>query len=69
MRSWKGHGSGARVQIGPDHHDVVARQATPEEAERLWPLLDAAYSPYKDYRERTQRSIPIVLLEPAPVDA
>ncbi|MGH0031478.1 MAG: nitroreductase family deazaflavin-dependent oxidoreductase [Myxococcota bacterium] len=59
----------ARVQIRREHREVLARRATPEEAERLWPTLVAAYRPYEDYRRRTGREIPIVLLEPAPPPA
>lgn len=55
----------ARVQIRSEHHDVVARRAEPDEEERLWPRLIDAYGPYEDYRRRTDRDIPIVLLEPA----
>lgn len=53
----------ARVQVRGDHHEVVARRADPNEAERLWPALVEAYRPYEDYRRRTDRDIPIVLLE------
>jgi deazaflavin-dependent oxidoreductase (nitroreductase family) len=55
----------ARVQVRAEHHDVVARRAEPEEAELLWPVLIRAYRQYEDYRRRTDREIPIVLLERA----
>ena len=52
------------VQIGRDRRRVHAREATPEERERLWPLA-AKYNPHWDrYRGRTTREIPLVLLEP-----
>lgn len=53
------------VQIGSERRDVVARQATAEEKQRLWPKLVAVYAPYEDYQRRTERDIPVVLLEPA----
>ena len=53
------------VQIGAERRDVVARQATAEEKQRLWPKLVALYAPYEDYQRRTERDIPVVLLEPA----
>lgn len=53
------------VQIGAERRDVVARQATAEEKQRLWPKLVAVYAPYEDYQRRTERDIPVVLLEPA----
>ncbi len=52
------------VQIGSEHRAVHARVATPEERERLWPKAIAAYPGYKDYIARTDREIPLVILEP-----
>ncbi len=56
----------ARVQIRGEQHRVVARKADPAEAERLWPVLIDAYGPHQQYRQRTERQIPIVVLERAP---
>jgi deazaflavin-dependent oxidoreductase (nitroreductase family) len=42
-----------------------ARLATAEEKPELWPICDAAYAPYADYRQRTTRDIPIFVCEPA----
>lgn len=52
------------VQIGPGHRLVTARVATPEERKRLWPMAVATYSGYRDYQARTDREIPLVILEP-----
>ena len=41
-----------------------ARLATPEEKPALWPICDAHYAPYADYRKRTTRDIPIFVCEP-----
>jgi deazaflavin-dependent oxidoreductase (nitroreductase family) len=41
-----------------------ARLATADEKPALWPLCDAAYAPYADYRARTTRDIPIFVCEP-----
>ena len=41
-----------------------ARLASPEEKPALWPICDAAYPPYADYRARTSRDIPIFVCEP-----
>jgi deazaflavin-dependent oxidoreductase (nitroreductase family) len=41
-----------------------ARVATPEERARLWPLVVADHKNYAGYQKRTQREIPLVLLEP-----
>jgi deazaflavin-dependent oxidoreductase (nitroreductase family) len=42
-----------------------ARLATPEEKPALWPVCDQHYAPYAEYRERTDRDIPIFVCEPA----
>jgi deazaflavin-dependent oxidoreductase (nitroreductase family) len=52
------------IQIGPERRRVRARVAAPDERERLWPMALAAYSGYRDYQERTDREIPLVILEP-----
>jgi deazaflavin-dependent oxidoreductase (nitroreductase family) len=41
-----------------------ARVASAEERARLWPLVVADHSNYADYQTKTQREIPLVLLEP-----
>ena len=44
--------------------DMVARVATTEERDRLWPQIVAALPNYARYQERTSRVIPVVLLDP-----
>jgi deazaflavin-dependent oxidoreductase (nitroreductase family) len=52
------------VQVGRRRRPVRAREAGPEERRRLWPKA-AEYNPLWDrYRQRTDREIPLVLLEP-----
>jgi deazaflavin-dependent oxidoreductase (nitroreductase family) len=51
------------LQAGGRHVDVHARLATPEERERLWPLAVEAYGGYAGYQRRTEREIPLVILE------
>jgi F420H(2)-dependent quinone reductase len=53
------------VQIGSERRGVVARPATPEEKQRLWPQMVSIYAPYEDYQPKTEREIPVVLLVPA----
>src|SRR3954468_14092730 len=50
------------VQVGATRRPVHARVATAEERERLWPKVVAAYGGYRDYQERTEREIPLVIL-------
>ncbi|MGH2834678.1 MAG: nitroreductase family deazaflavin-dependent oxidoreductase [Solirubrobacteraceae bacterium] len=52
------------VQIGSKVLSVHAREATPEEYERLWGLAVEVYGGYEAYRRRTERKIPLVVLEP-----
>ncbi len=59
----------AEVQLGRDRRQVRARAATTAEREQLWPRLVGYYRGYDVYRQRTERSIPIVILEPVAADA
>jgi deazaflavin-dependent oxidoreductase (nitroreductase family) len=52
------------VQIGSDRRAVLARQATAEEKQRLWPRLVEMYKEYAVYQQRTGREIPVVILSP-----
>ena len=54
----------AAVEFSGRRTAVKAREATPDERERLWPMLDDAYKYYAAYRRRAQREIPIVVLDP-----
>jgi deazaflavin-dependent oxidoreductase (nitroreductase family) len=44
---------------------LKARLAASEEKAALWPICDASYADYADYRQRTDRDIPIFVCEPA----
>jgi len=52
------------VQVGREKRRVRARVAAPEERARLWAKADAEWSDFKTYRARTDREIPLVVLEP-----
>jgi deazaflavin-dependent oxidoreductase (nitroreductase family) len=52
-----------RLQGGAKHR-MHGRVATPEERERLWPLVIARHRNYAGYQRRTTREIALVLLEP-----
>jgi deazaflavin-dependent oxidoreductase (nitroreductase family) len=54
------------VQVGPERRRVKARVAGPDERPRLWDLAVRCWPGFEDYRARTDREIPIVVLEPAP---
>jgi deazaflavin-dependent oxidoreductase (nitroreductase family) len=42
-----------------------ARVATPEERDRMWPVVTRTYKGYAGYQAKTDREIPLVVLEPA----
>jgi deazaflavin-dependent oxidoreductase (nitroreductase family) len=54
----------ATAQIGSERRAVRAREASPSERERLWPMAVATYSGYRGYQQRTDRVIPLMILEP-----
>jgi deazaflavin-dependent oxidoreductase (nitroreductase family) len=54
----------ATVQVGSRRRAVRARVAGTSERDRLWPKAVAVYGGYEDYQERTDREIPLVILEP-----
>jgi deazaflavin-dependent oxidoreductase (nitroreductase family) len=51
------------IQGGP-REPRIARIASAEERERLWPQITSKYPNYGGYQEKTAREIPIVFLEP-----
>ena len=53
------------VEIGRERRSMRARSASPAEKQALWPRLLAVYRDYDDYQARTERDIPVVILEPA----
>jgi deazaflavin-dependent oxidoreductase (nitroreductase family) len=52
------------VYRGKPIRPMHARVATPEERARMWPILTAKHKNYAGYQEKTDREIPLVLLEP-----
>jgi F420H(2)-dependent quinone reductase len=52
------------IQIGAERAPVRARVATANERKRLWPMVVELYSGFQDYQDRTDRQIPLVILEP-----
>lgn len=53
------------VQVKGDRFKATARTATPEEKSELWPTMVAEWPSYEEYQAKTDREIPIVLLERA----
>ena len=52
------------VVNGKHKQQMTARVATAEERARMWPLVIADHKNYEGYQKRTDREIPLILLEP-----
>ena len=48
-----------------DRFRAIARTATPEERQVLWPRMAAIWPDYDAYQAKTDRQIPLVILERA----
>jgi F420H(2)-dependent quinone reductase len=53
------------VQIKDETLQLTARDATEDERNVYWPKLVAMYPTYEDYQSWTNRTIPLVVCEPA----
>lgn len=53
------------VQVGGDRFAAHARTATPEEKPALWKAMTETWPDYDDYQRKTEREIPVVVLERA----
>jgi F420H(2)-dependent quinone reductase len=47
------------IQDGPEPFDAVVREVEGEERDVWWERAVAAYPPYAEYQERTERRIPV----------
>ena len=52
------------AQVGPERVALRARTTTGAERARLWERMAAIWPAYDEYRARTAREIPVVLLAP-----
>lgn len=53
----------AEVQVRGDRFKATARIATPEEKAAMWKTMTAEWPAYDDYQKKTDREIPIIVLE------
>jgi deazaflavin-dependent oxidoreductase (nitroreductase family) len=51
------------VQVRDEVFSARARTATPEEKPELWRKMTATWPAYDDYQRKTDRDIPVVILE------
>ncbi|MGW2472525.1 nitroreductase family deazaflavin-dependent oxidoreductase [Streptomyces sp. NPDC001665] len=54
----------AELQDGPVRSDMTAREVTGAEKEQWWDRAVEAFPDYADYQEKTDRQIPVFVLEP-----
>ncbi|MFI5043671.1 MAG: nitroreductase family deazaflavin-dependent oxidoreductase [Acidimicrobiales bacterium] len=54
----------ATIQDGPEPFDVTVREVTGDEKATWWERATAAYPPYTEYQERTDRDIPVFVATP-----
>jgi deazaflavin-dependent oxidoreductase (nitroreductase family) len=54
------------LQDGPEKHDYLAREVTGNEKSAWWERAVAAYPPYAEYQQKTDREIPVFVLERMP---
>jgi deazaflavin-dependent oxidoreductase (nitroreductase family) len=52
-----------KVQVKGDRFTARARDATPEEKPGLWKIMTAEWPAYDEYQTKTDREIPVVVLE------
>jgi deazaflavin-dependent oxidoreductase (nitroreductase family) len=52
-----------QVQVGADRFPARARTATPDEKPALWEMMANIWPQYDQYQEKTDREIPVVVLE------
>ncbi len=53
------------VQVGADKFTAKARSASTEEKPPLWKKMTGTWPAYDEYQEKTDRDIPVVILERA----
>ena len=51
------------VQVRGDRFHAHARTATAEEKPELWSIMTASWPAYDEYQTKTEREIPVVVLE------
>ncbi len=61
----RAHPDQVTVQDGPEPWDGVAREVTGEEKRQWWERAVAVYPEYERYQQRTDRQIPVFVVERA----
>lgn len=59
----------ATILTGTTERQVLAREVTGADRERLWKLVTSAFPMYRSYQRKTERVIPLFVLEPDGADS
>lgn len=57
----KVHPTAVEIQDGADRFDAVVREVEDDERAAWWQRAVAAYPPYAEYQEKTERRIPVLV--------
>ncbi len=52
-----------RLQVRDQKFDAIARTASAQEKSKLWDTMVAIWPDYANYQEKTERDIPVVILD------
>jgi deazaflavin-dependent oxidoreductase (nitroreductase family) len=55
----------AKIQVKDEEIPVTATTAEGDERERLWGEMNEVWPPYDEYQKKTDRTIPVVRLDPS----
>jgi deazaflavin-dependent oxidoreductase (nitroreductase family) len=56
----------ASVEVGTETFPVIATEASPDERPRLWELVTTTNQAFAEYETKTDRTIPLFVLERVP---
>ena len=59
------HPGEVTIQDGPEPFAVTVREVTGDEKKEWWERAVAAYPPYAEYQQNTNRQIPVFIASPA----
>jgi deazaflavin-dependent oxidoreductase (nitroreductase family) len=65
FRNLQANPDDVEIQVKADRFEVRPRVAEGAERERLWAAMNEVWPHYAEYQERTDRQIPVVVLERA----
>ena len=54
------------LQVNAEHFDLRARVAEGEERSQTWEMMVGVFGDFNEYQKKTQREIPVVILEASP---